>query len=54
MSRKRIAELEAECSRLDRALEAQDRIITYRQSFRWWIGLPWLRTKLAWKRLTGA
>ena len=54
VSRKRIAELEAECSRLDRALEAQDRIITYRQSFRWWIGLPWLRTKLAWKRLTGA
>jgi SAM-dependent methyltransferase len=53
-SRKRIAELEAECGRLDRALEAQDRIIVHRQSFRWWIGLPWLRAKLAWKRLGGA
>jgi hypothetical protein len=49
-----MAELEAEVGRLDRALEAQDRIISYRQSFRWWLGLPWLRMKLAWKRLTRA
>jgi len=53
-ARKHAAELEAECSRLDRALEAQERIIAYRQSLRWWVALPWMRTKLAWKRLTGA
>ena len=53
-ARKRIAELDAECGRLDRALEAQERIIAYRQSFRWWLGLPWMRVKLAWKRLSGA
>jgi SAM-dependent methyltransferase len=53
-ARRRMAELEAEVGRLDRALEAQDRIISYRQSFRWWLGLPWLRMKLAWKRLTRA
>ena len=53
-SRRRMAEIEAEVGRLDRALEAQDRIISYRQSFRWWLGLPWLRAKLAWKRLTRA
>mgnify|MGYP005813201053 CR=1 FL=1 len=51
-SRKRVAEVEAECARLDRALEAQERIIAYRQSLRWWVGLPWMRAKLAWKRLT--
>jgi SAM-dependent methyltransferase len=53
-ARKQIAELEAECGRLDRALEAQERIIAYRQSLRWWFGLPWVRAKLAWKRLSGA
>jgi SAM-dependent methyltransferase len=53
-SRRRIAELEDECSRLDRAVEAQDRIIAYRQSFRWWLRLPLMRIKLAWKRLTDA
>lgn len=42
-----------ECVRLDRALEAQERIIAYRQSFRWWAVLPWMRGKLAWKRLRG-
>ena len=52
--RKRIVEVETEVGRLDRALEAQDRIIAYRQSFHWWFGLPWMRAKLAWKRLTGA
>ena len=51
-ARAHIAEVESECARLDRALEAQDRIIGYRQSFRWWVALPWMRTKLAWKRLT--
>jgi len=53
-ARKHVAELEAECARLDRALEAQERIIAYRQSLRWWFALPWMRAKLAWKRLTSA
>ena len=52
-ARRRAAELESECGRLDRALEAQERIIAYRQSFRWWVGLPWMRAKLAWKRVAG-
>jgi len=54
LARKQIAELESECARLDRALEAQERIINYRQSMRWWVGLPWMRAKLAWKRLKDA
>ena len=53
-ARKHVAEVEAECARLDRALEAQERIIAYRQSLRWWVELPWMRMKLAWKRLTSA
>ncbi len=42
------AEAERECNRLQRALDAQERIIAYRQSLRWWLALPWLRVKLAW------
>jgi len=49
-----IAALDAERLRLERALEAQDRIINYRQSARWWVQLPWLRVRLAWRRVTGA
>lgn len=52
-SQRRASDAEAECARLDRALEAQDRIIAYRQSFRWWLALPWMRARLAWKRLAG-
>ena len=50
---RQMAEAATECARLDRALEAQERLIAYRQSFRWWIALPWVRAKLAWKRLRG-
>jgi SAM-dependent methyltransferase len=53
-ARQAIAALEAERVRLERALEAQDRIINYRQSARWWLQLPWLRVRLAWRRVTGA
>jgi SAM-dependent methyltransferase len=49
-----VAALDAERLRLERALEAQDRIINYRQSARWWLQLPWLRVRLAWRRVTGA
>jgi SAM-dependent methyltransferase len=44
----------AECDRLERALTAQERIIAYRQSMRWWLALPWLRLRLWWQRLRGA
>ena len=32
--------------RLERAIAAQERIIAYRQSARWWLKLPWLRVRL--------
>jgi SAM-dependent methyltransferase len=44
---------ESECKRLERAIAAQERIIAYRQSARWWIKLPWIRIRLLWKRLSG-
>ena len=40
----------AECDRLERAIGAQERIIAYRQSARWWFSLPWLRARLWWQR----
>ena len=52
-SRRRVAEVEAECGRLDRALDTQERIIAYRQSFRWWLALPWMRLKLLLARMAG-
>ncbi len=48
-----IAELAAEQHRLDAGLAAQERLIVYRQSFRWWLLLPWMRTRLWWRRLSG-
>jgi SAM-dependent methyltransferase len=45
--------LRQESQRLEAALAAQERIIAYRQSARWWIRLPWLRVKLLWQRMTG-
>jgi len=38
-------------ARLDAALAAQERIISYRQTMRWWLRMPWLRLKLAWQRV---
>ncbi len=49
----RLASLEEERARLEKAIGAQERIIAYRQSARWWLALPFLRIKLLWKRLTG-
>ncbi len=43
--------LTTERERLERALAAQERIIAYRQSARWWAALPWLRVQLWWKKL---
>ena len=42
--------LRTECGRLERAIAAQERIIVYRQSLRWWLALPWLRLRLWWQR----
>ncbi len=42
--------LRTECGRLERAIAAQERIIVYRQSARWWLALPFLRLRLWWQR----
>ncbi len=52
-ARQSVTARQAECDRLQRAVEAQERIIAYRQSVRWWISLPWLRMRLWWKRVRG-
>ena len=44
----------AENRRLDAAVTAQERIIGYRQSLRWWLRLPFVRVKLLWHRWTSA
>jgi hypothetical protein len=41
----------AENARLDAAVAAQERIIGYRQSLRWWLRLPFVRVKLWLHRL---
>ena len=43
--------LEAERVRLERAIAAQERIIAYRQSARWWMQLPWLRVRHLWHKV---
>jgi SAM-dependent methyltransferase len=48
-----VAAYQAESERLERAIGAQERIIAYRQSARWWLSLPWLRIRLWWKRVNG-
>jgi septal ring factor EnvC (AmiA/AmiB activator) len=52
-ARQAVAAQSAECDRLERAIAAQERIIAYRQSARWWFSLPWLRVRLWWQRLRG-
>lgn len=51
---RRVAELTAEHEREQAALAAQERIIAYRQSVRWWLVLPWLRIRRAWDRIRSA
>lgn len=45
-----IAYRDAERDEMRRQLEAQERLIAYRQSARWWLVLPWLRIRRAWER----
>lgn len=51
---RRVVELAAERERQQGALAAQERIIAYRQSVRWWLALPWLRMRRAWNRIRSA
>jgi SAM-dependent methyltransferase len=51
-ARQAVAALEADRRRLENAIGAQERIINYRQSARWWLQLPWLRMRNLWQRLT--
>ena len=53
-ARQAVAAQGAECERLERAIAAQERIIAYRQSARWWFSLPWLRVRLWWQRVRNA
>lgn len=48
-----LAALTAEQQRLEGALAAQERIIEYRQSARWWASLPWLRLRMLLRRKSG-
>jgi 2-polyprenyl-3-methyl-5-hydroxy-6-metoxy-1,4-benzoquinol methylase len=48
-----IAGYRTENARLEAALTAQERIIAYRQSVRWWFKLPLLRVRLWWHRISG-
>ena len=50
-ARQAVTALQEEGARLERALAAQERIIAYRQSARWWLALPWLRVRLWWQRV---
>ncbi|MEP6656398.1 MAG: methyltransferase domain-containing protein [Betaproteobacteria bacterium] len=45
--------LEQEKDNLEAALAAQERIIGYRQTLRWWLQLPWLRARTWWQRRSG-
>ena len=40
--------------RLTAEVAAQERIILYRQSVRWWLKLPWIRARRLWTRIRAA
>jgi SAM-dependent methyltransferase len=44
----------AERERLSRQVEAQERIVAYRASVRWWLRLPFVRARRAWTRIRTA
>ena len=49
--RHEFSKLQAECQR---QLDAQERIIVYRASVRWWLALPWVRLRRLWNRMRPA
>jgi 2-polyprenyl-3-methyl-5-hydroxy-6-metoxy-1,4-benzoquinol methylase len=48
------AALREEVVRLEAAAAAQERIIDYRQGIRWWLKLPFVRARMAWRKARGA
>lgn len=44
----------AEHERLTRQIAAQERLVAYRESVRWWLVLPWLRARRLWNRIRAA
>jgi hypothetical protein len=54
----RIGEQERACATLReetaRQIHAQEQIIGYRESVRWWLTLPWLRARRLWNRIRAA
>ena len=44
----------AEHERLTRQIAAQERLVAYRESVRWWFVLPWLRARRLWNRIRAA
>jgi hypothetical protein len=49
--RQQIAALVAHRDRLQKEIDAQERIIAYRASGRWWLKLPWIRARRLWTRI---
>jgi chromosome segregation ATPase len=47
----RLAAAQDDMRRIDAAIAAQERIIAYRESLRWWLQLPWLRAHSLWQRM---
>ncbi|HZQ60328.1 MAG TPA: methyltransferase domain-containing protein [Casimicrobiaceae bacterium] len=47
----RVAEAQEDMRRIDAAIAAQERIIAYRESLRWWLQLPWVRAHSWWQRM---
>ena len=52
--REKLVVLTAERDRLAGQVAAQQRLIAYRQSARWWLKLPWFRVRLLWNRIRAA
>ena len=52
--RDEVAEVMADRDRVVAQVAAQERIITYREGFRWWLTLPWLIARRAWNRIRNA
>ena len=50
-ARQALEAMRDENQRLERATAAQERIIAYRQSVRWWVVLPWMRVRALIRRL---
>lgn len=48
------AALREEVGRLEAAAAAQERIIDYRHSANWWLKLPFVRARTAWRKMRGA